>query len=258
MSTFIHPTALVSPTAQIDPDVKIGPFCVIEDNVVIKAGTSVNSFVHISSNTEIGKECKIFQGSIIGEIPQDLKYDGEETRLIIGNKTKIREFCTINKGTKANGETLIGNDVLLMAYVHIAHDCIIGDNVILANGVQLGGHVEIDDWVTVGGMTPVHQFTKIGCHSFIGGGYRIVQDIPPYILAMGEPLKYAGINSIGLRRRNFAPDIRDTIKKVYKTIFKSKTNISDSIKLIENNYDKSNKEVHIILEFIRNSNRGLI
>ena len=257
MGTFIHPTALVSPTARIDLDVKIGPFCVIEDNVRIKSGTAINSFVHISKNTCIGKDCEIFQGSVIGEVPQDLKYDGESTKLIIGDRTKIREFCTINKGTKANGETLIGDDVLLMAYVHIAHDCIIGNNIILANGVQVGGHVDIGDWVTVGGMTPIHQFTKIGCHSFIGGGYRIVQDIPPYILAMGEPLKYAGINSIGLRRRNFPPDVRDVIKKIYKIIFKSKTNLSDSITLIKHDYAK-HKEANTIIDFIKNSNRGLI
>ena len=257
MATFIHPTALVSPTAKIDSNVKIGPFCVVEDNVVIKSGTVINSFVHISSDTFVGKDCQIFQGSVIGEIPQDLKYDGEKTKLIIGDRTTVREYCTINKGTNANGETLIGNDVLLMAYVHIAHDCIIGNNVILANGVQLGGHVEIGDWVTVGGMTPIHQFTKIGCHAFIGGGYRIVQDIPPYILAMGEPLKYAGINSVGLRRRKFPPEVRDIIKKIYKIIFKSKTNLSESIKLIKRDYC-GNKEVSIILDFIKNSNRGLI
>jgi len=257
MSTFIHPTALVSPSAQLDIDVKIGPFCVIEDNVSIKSRTCINSFVHIAKNTHIGKECHIFQGSVIGEIPQDLKYDGEQTKLVIGDRTKIREFCTINKGTKANGETLIGSDVLLMAYVHIAHDCMVGNNSILANSVQVGGHVEIGDWVTVGGMTPIHQFSKIGCHAFIGGGYRIVQDIPPYILAMGEPLKYAGINSIGLRRRNFPPDVRDLIKKIYKIIFKSKTNLSESMKLINNDYGKY-KEAKVIIEFIENSSRGLI
>ena len=257
MSTFIHPTALVSPTAQLDLNVRIGPFCVIGDNVIIESGTSINSFVHIGNNTHIGKDCQIFQGSVVGEIPQDLKYDGEDTQLIIGDRTRIREFCTINKGTKASGETLVGNDVLLMAYVHIAHDSRIGNNVILANSVQVGGHVEIGDWVTVGGMTPIHQFSKIGCHSFIGGGYRIVQDIPPYILAMGEPLKYAGINSIGLRRRNFPPDIRNIIKRIYKIIFKSKTNLSDSIKLINNEYNMYD-EANIIIEFIKNSDRGLI
>ena len=257
MATFIHPTALVSTTANIDSDVKIGPFCIIEDNVNIKSGTSINSHVHISSNTFIGKDCQIFQGSVIGEIPQDLKYDGENSKLIIGDRTKIREFCTINKGTKASGKTVIGNDNLLMAYVHIAHDCIIGNNTIIANGVQVGGHVEIQDWATIGGMTPVHQFTRVGCHSFIGGGYRIVQDIPPYILAMGEPLQYAGINNIGLRRRNFPPDIRDIIKKIYKIIFQSKTNISESIKLINNHYAKYD-EAQVIIEFIKNSDRGLI
>jgi len=257
MSSFIHPTALISPSAKIAEDVTVGPFCIIEDNVEVNSRTHLRAGVQVCKNTSIGKDCVIFQNSIIGEIPQDLKYDGEETKLIIGDRTKIREFCTINKGTKANGETIIGNDCLMMAYVHIAHDCIVGDNTILANGVQVGGHVEIGSGVTVGGMTPIHQFTKIGCHSFIGGGYRIVQDIPPYILAMGEPLKYAGINSIGLRRKNFPPDIRNIIKKVYKIIFKSKTNLSDSIKLINDDYSMY-KEVKIIIKFIKNSNRGLI
>ena len=257
MTSFIHPTALISPSAKIAEDVKIDPFCIIEDNVVIDSRTTLKSGVHICSNTVIGKDCQIFQNAIIGEIPQDLKYDGEETKLVIGDRTKIREFCTINKGTKANGETIIGSDCLLMAYVHVAHDCIIGDNTILANGVQIGGHVEIGDWVTIGGMTPVHQFTKVGSNSFIGGGYRVVQDIPPYILAMGEPLKYAGINSVGLRRRNFPPDIRNTIKKVYKIIFKSKTNLSDSMELIANDYSNF-EEVKVILDFIKNSSRGLI
>ena len=257
MSSFIHPTALISPSAKIETDVAIGSFCIIEDNVTINSGTIIKPGAQVCSNTSIGKDCQIFQNSIIGEIPQDLKYDGEETKLIIGDRTRIREFCTINKGTKASGETIIGSDCLFMAYVHVAHDCIIGNNVILANGVQVGGHVEIGDWVTVGGMTPIHQFTKIGSHSFIGGGYRIVQDIPPYILATGEPLKYAGINSIGLRRRNFPPDIRDLIKKIYKIIFKSKTNMSDSMKLINDNYSM-HKEVNIIIDFIKSSNRGLI
>tara|TARA_Y100001970_G_C14132587_1_gene802544 strand:+ start:536 stop:1309 length:774 start_codon:yes stop_codon:yes gene_type:complete len=257
VTSFIHPTALISPSAKISSDVKIGPFTIIEDNVVIKKGSTIKSSVHICKNTIIGEECQIFQSAVIGEIPQDLKYDGEETSLRIGDRTKIREFCTINKGTKANGETSIGNDCLLMAYVHVAHDCIIGDNTVLANGVQLGGHVEIGNWVTIGGMTPVHQFTKIGDYAFIGGGYRVVQDIPPYILAMGEPLKYAGVNSVGLRRRGFAPDIRDLIKKIYKIIFKSDTNISESIKLIKKDF-KINEQVDLILKFIENSSRGLI
>ena len=257
MSSFIHPTALISPSAKIADDVKVGPFCIVEDNVIINSGTILKSGVHICNNTSIGKDCQIFHNSVIGEIPQDLKYDGEETKLIIGDRTKIREFCTINKGTKASGETTIGSDCLLMAYVHIAHDCIIGNNTVLANGVQVGGHVEVGDWVIIGGMTPVHQFAKIGSHSFIGGGYRVVQDIPPYILAMGEPLKYAGINSVGLRRRNFPPEIRNLIKKIYKIIFKSKTNMTDSIKLITDNYSMYD-ETKIIIKFIKNSNRGLI
>jgi len=257
MSSFIHPTALISPSAKISSDVRVGPFTIIEDNVIIKRGSTIRSSVHICKNTTIGEECEVFQSAVIGEIPQDLKYDGEETSLLIGDRTKIREFCTINKGTKANGETSIGNDCLLMAYVHIAHDCIIGNNTILANGVQVGGHVEIGNWVTIGGMTPVHQFAKIGDYAFIGGGYRIVQDIPPYILAMGEPLKYAGVNNVGLRRRGFAPDIRNLIKKIYKIIFKSDTNISESIELIKRDF-RVDEEVDLILKFIENSDRGLI
>ena len=257
MSSFIHPTALIAPSAKIANEVNIGPFCIVEDNVVIKSGTSLKSSVYIGHNTSIGHDCQIFQNTVIGEIPQDLKYGGEDTKLIIGNRTKIREFCTINRGTKANGKTIIGDDCLLMAYVHIAHDCLIGDNIILANGVQSGGHVEIQDWAIIGGMTPIHQFTKIGCHTFIGGGYRIVQDIPPYILATGEPLKYSGVNNVGLRRRGFPPDVRNLIKKIYKIIFKSTSNLSDAIKLI-NDKDKKTKEIKVILDFIKNSNRGLI
>ena len=258
MSYNFHSTSIVDENADIDKSVIIGPYCIIGPHVKIRKGTELKSNVIISGDTEIGECCIIYPFSVLGNPPQDLKFQGESSKLIIGNNNVIREHVTMNPGTDGGGLiTKIGNNCLIMIGAHVAHDCILGNNIILANGVQVGGHVDIGDWVTVGGMTPIHQFTKIGCHSFIGGGYRIVQDIPPYILAMGEPLKYAGINSIGLRRRNFPPDVRDVIKKIYKIIFKSKTNLSDSITLINHDYAK-HKEANTIIDFIKNSNRGLI
>ena len=193
----------------------------------------------------------------MGEVPQDLKFEGEKTKLLIGDNTTIREFCTLNRGTKDSGETVIGSNCLLMAYVHVAHDCIIGNNTILANGVQLGGHVEIGNNITIGGMTPVHQFCKIGDFAFIGGGLRIVQDIPPFILAMGEPLKFSGLNTIGLRRNNFSSELRSNIKKAYSLIYKSDMNRTQAIASIERSF-KNIPEIDQIINFINSSSRGLI
>ena len=252
-----HKTALINNNAQIGKNVTIGPFSIIDDNVIIGDNTVVYPYVHIKSNTTIGKNNKIFQGSVLGEDPQDLKYNGEKTFLEIGDNNTIRENCTLNKGTSHANKTIIGNNCLLMAYVHIAHDCIIDDRVILANGVQLGGHVEIGYHVTVGGMTPVHQFCKIGEHAFIGGGRIALQDIPPYILATGEPLQYAGINSVGLRRRKFSIDARNNIKKAYKLIYKSNLNVKQAIEAIKKNL-KLTDEINKILIFLKDSDRGLI
>ena len=253
----IHNTSIIHKNAVIGSNVEIGPYCIIDENVVIGNNTRIFSYVHILPNTKIGKNNIFHQGSIVGGLPQDLKYDNEYSELIIGDNNTIREYCTLNRGTEASGKTVIGNNCLLMAYVHVAHDCIIEDKVILANGVQLGGHSEIHYHATVGGMSPVHQFCKVGQHAFIGGGRVALQDVPPFILANGEPLKYSGINSIGLRRRNFPPDVRDLIKKIYKIIFKSNTNLSDSMKLINKNYG-THKEINTIIKFIESSNRGLI
>ena len=253
----IHPSAIIDPKAQIGENVKIGPFVIIENDVVIGDGTEIKSSAVIKSGARIGKECRIFQSSVISEIPQDLKFSGEKTLLEIGDRTTIREFCTLNRGTLELGKSSIGNDCILMAYVHVAHDCIVGDKTILANGVQLAGHVSIGYHVTIGGMTPIHQFCNIGDHAFVGGGYRVVQDVPPYILATGEPLKFAGVNNVGLRRRGFSSESRMNIKRVYKQIFYSVMNMSESIKSIESNIEQT-EEVKIILNFIENSNRGLI
>ena len=252
-----HKTALISNNTKIGKNVTIGPYSIIDDNVIIGDNTVVYPYVHIKSNTIIGKNNKIFQGSVLGEDPQDLKYNGEKTFLEIGDNNTIRENCTLNKGTSHANKTIIGSNCLLMAYVHVAHDCIIDDKVILANGVQLGGHVEIGYHVTVGGMTPVHQFCKVGEHAFIGGGRIALQDIPPYILATGEPLQYAGINSVGLRRRKFSIDVRNNIKKAYKFIYKSNLNVKQAIEAIKENL-KLTDEINKILIFLKDSDRGLI
>ena len=249
--------SIISKKAQIGKNVSIGPYCIIEDNVIIGDNTKIDSHTIIKEYTEIGKNCNIFSHCVIGEIPQDKKYDGEKSHLIIGNNNTIREYCTLNRGTGESGLTKIGNNCLFMAYVHVAHDCILGNDIILANGVQLGGHVTIDNYGIVGGMTPVHQFCKIGMHAFIGGGLRVVQDVPPYIIANGEPLKFSGINILGLRRRKFSSNERDNIKKAYKLIYNSNFNISQAIEEIEStfNIDESIKD---IIGFIKSSTRGLI
>ena len=261
ISSLISPTAIIHPSAQVGKNVSIGPYSIIEHDVKIGYNTCIDAHAHIKPYTTIGKDCKIFHGAVLGEIPQDLKYDGEKSQLIIGNATTIREFCTLNRGTKETGKTIIGNHCLLMAYVHVAHDCSIGDHNILANAVQLGGHVKIGNHVTIGGMTPVHQFCKVGDYSFIGGGYRIVQDVPPYILAMDEPLKYSGLNVIGLRRKNFSTEVRNNLKRAYQLIYQSNLNRSQAVKQIKaefNSIPDSTSEINNILEFIENSDRGLI
>ena len=253
----IHKTSIIDKKAHIGENVTIGPYSIIEDNVSIGDNNLIHPYVHIKSGTTIGNNNKIFQGSILGEAPQDLKYNDEKTTLIIGNNNTIRENCTLNRGTTYSNTTIIKSDCLLMAYVHVAHDCTVEDKVILANGVQLGGHVDIGYHATVGGMTPVHQFCKVGQHSFIGGGRVILQDVPPYILATGEPLQYAGINSVGLRRRDFNQETRNNIKMAYKFIFKSSFNIKQAIQAIEDKMELTD-EIKNIIQFIKTSDRGLI
>ena len=253
----IHDTAIINSNAIIHEDVEIGAFCIIDENVEIGSGTKIMPYVHVLPHTTIGKNNTIFQGSTIGGLPQDLKFNDEKTSLIIGNNNTIREYCTINRGTEASDKTVIGNNCLFMAYVHIAHDCIIEDKVILANGVQLGGHSEIHYHATVGGITPVHQFCKVGQHAFVGGGRLVLQDVPPFILANGEPLQYSGINSIGLRRRKFSLDIRNKIKSTYKYIYRSKLNTKDAINKVKAEY-KNVKEIAQIISFIEKSERGIV
>ena len=253
----IHPSAIVDKESDIGENVEIGPFSIIEKNVKIGDNTKIGPNALIRSYTSIGTGCSIFNGAVIGEIPMDLKFDGEKSKLVIGDRTIIREFSTIHRGTKDRGITKIGSDCLIMSYGHVAHDVVIGDNVIVSISVNIAGHVEVDDYAIIGGCTPVHQFCKIGKHAFIGGGRLILQDIPPYILATGEPLKYSGINSVGLRRRKFNLESRKTIKRVYSLIYQSELNLSQAVKKIKSDFELTD-EVKTILDFINRSDRGLI
>ncbi len=257
MSNLIHPTAIVDKDAIIGDNVEVGPFTIIEKDVTIGSGTKISSHVIIKQFSTIGIDCQIFKGAVVGEIPMDLKFEGEDSTLEVGDRTIVREFCTLHRGTRDKKITKIGSDCLLMAYSHVAHDVVIGDNVIVSISVNIAGHAEIDDYAIIGGCTPVHQFCKIGKHSFIGGGRLILQDVPPYILATGEPLRYAGINSVGLRRRKFSLSSRSQIKKAYSLIYQSELNISQAVKKIRNDFDSSD-EINVILEFIERSDRGII
>ena len=228
ISTLVHPTAVVDPAAVVGANVKIGPYSIVEANVTIGDECTIGNHVTICANTTIGKGCRVFHSSSIGEIPQDLKFEGEETKTTIGDRTTIREYVTVNRGTKSHGETQIGSDCLLMASTHVAHDCILGDNIIMSNLSTLGGHVVIGDWAILGGGVLIHQFTKIGAHVLIGGGFRAVQDVPPFILGAEEPLKYQGINTIGLKRRGFSVEERKLIKNTYRIYFRSGLNRQDA------------------------------
>lgn len=254
---LIHPTAIIDESASLGSNVKIGPYSIIRENVYIGDNTIIGNHVNILPNVKIGTACHIFHASSIGEIPQDLKFEGEDTKTIIGDNTIIREYVTINRGTSESGETRVGSNCLLMASTHVAHDCILGDNVIMSNLTTLGGHVEIQNWVVLGGGVLVHQFTKIGEHAFIGGGFRVVQDVPPFILGADSPLTYQGINSIGLKRRGFSPSDRKIIKEIYKVYFKLAANRNESIFKIEKEFPKSSVRDQI-LNFIKFSNRGII
>lgn len=238
-------------------NVKVGPYSVIENDVTIGDDCKIGNSVTICSDTSIAEGCHILHCSSIGEIPQDLKFDGEKTKTIIGARTKIREYVTVNRGTKALGETIIGSDCLLMASTHVAHDCILGDNVIMSNLSTLGGHAEVGEWAVLGGGVLVHQFTKIGAHAFIGGGFRAVQDVPPFILAAEHPLSYKGVNSVGLKRRGFSLEDRKLIKKTYHVYFKSGLNRDDALNEIKKEIPSSVIKDQII-NFIQTSDRGII
>ena len=254
---MIHPTAIIHPGAEIADDVSIGPFCVIGANVKIGPGTTVAAHVVIEGWTEIGRDNQIYQFSSIGAAPQDLKYAGEETHLKIGDRNRIREFTTLNRGTaEGGGVTAVGNDNLLMAYAHVAHDCIVHDHAILANAATLAGHVEVESSAILGGLAAVHQFCRIGCHTMISGGAMVAQDVPPYTVAQGDRAKTIGLNLIGMKRRGFSEETISGIKKAYRMVFRSGMRLEEALDAIVDEIE-STPELDHFVNFIRESQRGI-
>jgi UDP-N-acetylglucosamine acyltransferase len=243
--------------AKIGENVKIDPFTTIHEDVEIGDGTWIGSNVSIMAGTRIGKNCQIFPGAVIGAIPQDLKFENEYTTVLIGDNSTIRECVTINRGTKDKNRTEIGKNCLIMAYCHVAHDCILGDYVIMANGVQLAGHVEIGEWTIIGGTSAVLQFIKIGSHALIAGGSLVRKDVPPFIKAAREPLSYAGINSLGLKRRGFTPAEINEIQDMYRIIFNKGNNTTRAVEKIEQEIPKTRNR-SLVIEFIQNSKKGIL
>ena len=252
-----QPLSFVHSGAKIDKSVVIEPFVTIESNVVIGKGTWIGSNVTIMEGARIGENCRIFPGAVISAIPQDLKFNGEDSIVEIGDNTTIRECATVNRGTSATGKTIIGKNCLLMAYSHVAHDCNIGDNCVIVNGVALAGHVTIGDFAILGGNSAVHQFVTIGRHAMISGGSLVRKDVPPFVKAAREPLSYIGINSIGLRRREFTEEKINEIQDIYRILFQKKNNNSQAILKIEAEL-KSTRERDEIISFIKNSGRGIM
>lgn len=252
-----QPLAYVHPDAKVADNVVIEPFVSIDRDVVIGEGTRIGSSVTILSGTRIGKNCNIFPGAVIGAIPQDLKYRGEYTTVEIGDNNTIREYVTINKGTASKGKTAVGNNNLIMAYVHIAHDCVVGNNIILGNNTQLAGEVIIDDWAIISGMTGIHQFCHVGSHVMVGGGSLVRKDVPPFIKAGREPLSYVGINSIGLRRRNYTNEKIREIQDIYRYIYQKGLNTAQAVEIIEAEMPASQERDEVLL-FVKDSKRGII
>ena len=255
---MIHSTAIIASRAELDSSVTVGPYAVIGEHVKIGAGTTVGPHTVIEGHTEIGRDNQIFQFASIGAIPQDLKFAGELSYLKIGDRNRIREFVTIHLGTEdGGGVTTVGNDNLFMAYAHVAHDCIVKDHVILANAATLAGHVEVDDYAILGGLSAVHQFTRIGCHVMASGGSMIGQDIAPYSIVQGDRAKIVGLNLTGLKRRGFSSETLANIKKIYKLVFRSNLKLEEAIVAIQEQFDSSAPEVATYLDFLKKSERGL-
>ncbi|MCF7796534.1 MAG: acyl-ACP--UDP-N-acetylglucosamine O-acyltransferase [Lentisphaeria bacterium] len=258
MANNIHPTAIIADKdVKIGENVTIGPYTIVEDNVEIGDGVDIASHVQIGRGARIHKNARIFIGAVVSGRPQDLKYADEDTLTVIGENTTIREYVTIHRGTEDKWQTTIGNNCLIMAYTHVAHDCIIGDHVILSNACNMAGHVTIQEYAIIGGMVPIHQFVTIGRHSFIGGGFRVSKDVPPYIRASNSPLTYNGLNAVGLRRRGYTSETVAQIKEAYHLIYRSKLNVSQAVLAIKQDLPQT-EEIGHILEFIENSARGII
>lgn len=255
----IHPLATVHPGAKLADSVEVGPYAYIDDNVEIGENTKILPHATIFPYVKIGCDCSVFPGAVVGAIPQDLKFDGEVTYVEIGDRVNIRECATINRGTKASGKgvTRIGSDTLIMSYVHVAHDCNVGNHCILVSYVGIAGETDVEDWAIIGGGTKVHQFSHIGTHAMVGGGTGVNKDIPPYSICGRNPICFAGVNLVGLRRRGFDSDVIRNIKDIYDVLYYQGYNVSDAIARIEGGFPQST-ERDTIIEFIRNSKRGIV
>ena len=254
---MINPLSNIHPDAKIGKDVEIGPFVTIAGNVEIGDGTRILSNAVVMDGARIGRNCTIFPGAVVSAIPQDLKFRGEETLAIIGDNVTLRECVTVNRGTAAKGQTVVGNNCLIMAYSHVAHDCIIGNNVIISNATQLAGEVQVDDFAVIGGGTLVHQFCHLGAHVMIQGGALINKDIPPFVKAAREPISYVGVNAIGLKRRGFSNEQIDSIQDTYRALYQSKLNFTDAAAYVAENVAET-PERDEILSFVRDSKRGIL
>ena len=252
----VHPSAIVDESAVLGTDVHVGPFTVIGPGVTIGARTRIGPNVLIERDTDIGEECVISAGAVLGTDPQDLKYAGERTRLIIGDRTVIREYATLNRGTAALGYTRIGHDCLIMTYAHVGHDCQLGAHVIVSNSVNLGGHVTLGDWASIGGGTQVHQFARVGNHAFVGGASAVRKDVPPFVKASGNPLQLYGLNSVGLQRRGFSEEARAELKRAYRLFFASSYNTTQALEHARQEL-RLIPEVEAFLDFFASSERGV-
>jgi UDP-N-acetylglucosamine acyltransferase len=255
-SAEIHPTAIVDPDAELGSGVTVGPHAIIGPQVRVGTGTEIGAGVLIERNTVIGEACRIHKGAVLGTDPQDLKFQGEESWLRIGDRTQIREYATLNRGTSESGETVVGDDCLLMAYVHVAHDCRLGNRIIISNATQMAGHVTIDDWAIISGLVAVHQFVRIGRHAFIGGLSRVAQDVAPFCRVSGNPPKIYGLNTVGLERRGFPAESRAALKKAYRMLFHSELNLSQALVRVREELEMKG-EVGEFIEFIESSERGV-
>ncbi len=253
----VHPTAIVHPKATLAAGVTVGPYAVIEERVTVGARTAIGAHCVLEGRTAIGADCEIFTGAVIGSIPQDLKYRGEQSELVIGDRNKIREYVTINSGTTGGGgKTVIGSDCLLMAYAHVAHDCRIGSHVILANSAALAGHILVEDRAVIGGLVGIHQFVRVGTLAIIGGCSRVSQDIPPFSTCVGYPAAVIGLNTEGLRRAGVSQDVRRRLHHAFRVLFNSKLSMSHALKELEAGEDSCPELAHLVA-FIRESKRGV-
>ncbi len=257
MTAVVHPTALVDPETVLGGEVVIGPYAVVGPDVRVGHGTRIGPHAVIERNTRIGAGCEIGPGVILGAAPQDRKYGGEQTWLEVGDETVIREYATLHRGSAASEVTRVGRRCFLMAYVHVAHDCQIEDDVTLANAVQLAGHVHIESHATVSGLSPVHQFVRIGTHAYVGGGSRVPQDVPPYTRAAGNPLRLYGINTLGLTRAGFSTDVRNALKHAYRLLFNSDLTTPEAVHLLQRDAARC-AEVQRLVAFVTRSERGVL